>query len=65
MRDAGAALVTHGSLGVRGEAAPRVPSPRAACALDSADSPTPLRWVRLQENPRTKCLCDSCFESGL
>ena len=58
VRGAGAVFVTHGPLGVRGEAPPWVPSPRAACALDSADSPTPLRWVRLQENPRTKRLCD-------
>ena len=58
VRDSGAVFVPHGPLGVRGEAPPRVPSPRAACALDSADSPTPLRWVRLQENTRTKRLCD-------
>lgn len=39
--------------------------PESCLRPDSADSPTPLRWVRLQENPRTKRLCDSCFESGL
>ena len=44
---------------------PGVPSLRAACALDSANSPTPLRRVRLQESQRTKRLCDFCFESGL